>query len=77
MTVPEGYVALRAPGVRVVVRTDLAEAAGAWLLGTPLALPAGSTPLPAAGEPPGASRCRAASGRCCAAIAGAALWRAS
>jgi len=46
VTVPEGFVALRAPGVRVVVRTDLAEAAGAWLLGTPLALPAGSTPLP-------------------------------
>ena len=45
MTVPGGYVALRAPGVRVVIRADLVDAIGAWLLATPLALPAGSAPV--------------------------------
>jgi 3-deoxy-D-manno-octulosonic acid kinase len=43
--VPPGYVALRAPGVRVMVRADLADTAGSWLVGRPLALPAGSAPL--------------------------------
>ena len=36
---PDGYVALGASGVRVLVRADLARSLGAWLVTTPLALP--------------------------------------
>jgi 3-deoxy-D-manno-octulosonic acid kinase len=45
VTVPPGYLMLRGPRLRAVVRADLAHALAPWLLAAPFALPPGSTPI--------------------------------